>query len=336
MKGLKESLITVLVSSFVMSILVVLIQIFSGNRFVEDLLIFCMGICMVIASIPIVSITTMVSALIFSGISKCIEKIGNLIKKQKPLERFEKEKEPVHRPLVFKDTVILKDEVTLDKKRLAISNCLISYPPKFQKEFKPYSQELSYLQKTLTEKEFKFYLKDRGLSHLITDKISVTKKTDFKQIQSHKTNKKIISFELYVEYYLTPFKKWNNEISFNNKLKNICNSGIPNNKIENYIKEYLNFGDNYRNGFLNTLYWKTLAEANKIDANYKCRVCNGTINLCTHHRDSTYSRHGLEHIYWRDDLTCLCGRCHSNYHKPYQNINTTSINFNNVAYANGF
>lgn len=63
--------------------------------------------------------------------------------------------------------------------------------------------------------------------------------------------------------------------------------------------------------FLNTLYWKTIAEKKKY-RDKKCAVCNSTQNLNVHHR--TYEHHGYELRYMWKDLVCLCHECHEKYH----------------------
>ena len=50
----------------------------------------------------------------------------------------------------------------------------------------------------------------------------------------------------------------------------------------------------------------------KYKANYKCQLCNNNSLLNTHHKN--YNRHGLEHVYWKEDLICLCQNCHEKFH----------------------
>lgn len=61
--------------------------------------------------------------------------------------------------------------------------------------------------------------------------------------------------------------------------------------------------------YLNTPEWKQKSMGCKQRAGYRCAICNGTSNLQAHHR--TYVRAGNE---LPEDLTALCGRCHSIVH----------------------
>lgn len=63
--------------------------------------------------------------------------------------------------------------------------------------------------------------------------------------------------------------------------------------------------------FLNTRYWKIIADYEKFRANRKCQLCNSETNVNVHH--STYEHHGLE-IDYRNDLVILCNNCHEKFH----------------------
>jgi 5-methylcytosine-specific restriction endonuclease McrA len=64
--------------------------------------------------------------------------------------------------------------------------------------------------------------------------------------------------------------------------------------------------------YLKTDYWKAVAEEVKRLAGYRCQVCNSPNFLAAHHR--TYANRGKE-MDNLGDLTCLCGSCHSLFHK---------------------
>jgi len=89
-------------------------------------------------------------------------------------------------------------------------------------------------------------------------------------------------------------------------------------KLLNMILGYdINFNDYlghlcYKE-FLQTPYWKIISEWVKDKADYKCEICSSSVKLNAHHR--TYSRHCQEHIYWEDDILCLCQKCHELFHK---------------------
>jgi 5-methylcytosine-specific restriction endonuclease McrA len=55
--------------------------------------------------------------------------------------------------------------------------------------------------------------------------------------------------------------------------------------------------------------WRKRADECKRRAGYRCQLCNSPDRLEAHHR--TYERLGREEP---GDLTCLCHRCHQEYH----------------------
>ena len=63
--------------------------------------------------------------------------------------------------------------------------------------------------------------------------------------------------------------------------------------------------------FLSSPYWKVISAYKKLQAGYRCQLCNSSERLAVHHR--TYENHGyeIEHL---DDLVVLCERCHSKFH----------------------
>jgi hypothetical protein len=68
--------------------------------------------------------------------------------------------------------------------------------------------------------------------------------------------------------------------------------------------------------FLQTNYWKVVADFVKRKAGMRCQLCNlGGGSVHTHHR--TYRFHGREHEHV-EDLICLCANCHSRFHNKLE------------------
>lgn len=67
--------------------------------------------------------------------------------------------------------------------------------------------------------------------------------------------------------------------------------------------------------YLKTEYWKSVSDAVKKRAGYRCQLCNSQHDLCAHHR--TYDHRGDE-LNYLGDLTCLCRRCHEIFHGKVQ------------------
>lgn len=63
--------------------------------------------------------------------------------------------------------------------------------------------------------------------------------------------------------------------------------------------------------YLQTDYWKAVAQAVKKRAGYRCQICNSQHDLQAHHRCYDNRGRELQHL---DDLTCLCRRCHAIFH----------------------
>lgn len=61
--------------------------------------------------------------------------------------------------------------------------------------------------------------------------------------------------------------------------------------------------------YLKSPEWEQTREAVKERDGGRCRLCDATSALQVHHR--TYERRGVERL---DDLTLLCGDCHSAFH----------------------
>jgi len=104
----------------------------------------------------------------------------------------------------------------------------------------------------------------------------------------------------YWNVWKDPSKKWGLINVVDDKLYDL-------EKIASYIKSmsYLNF--------LNTPYWKTIAQHVKWQSGFTCVLCEAENKLAAHHK--TYEHHGMEHIYWKTDLLCICTNCHEQHHK---------------------
>lgn len=63
--------------------------------------------------------------------------------------------------------------------------------------------------------------------------------------------------------------------------------------------------------FLRTRYWNIVRSVKKEQAEFKCMICNSSVNLNVHHK--TYVNHGNE-IFHLDDLVVLCADCHAKFH----------------------
>jgi len=112
--------------------------------------------------------------------------------------------------------------------------------------------------------------------------------------------------KIYIEEILNPnvsYKKGTSNIA---KRREVFNYYIDKNIIQEYIQN-MSYKD-----FLQTIYWSVIASHVKYKSDYKCQLCDSKFLLNVHHK--TYDRHGLEHLYWRDDLICLCQDCHSKFH----------------------
>lgn len=110
----------------------------------------------------------------------------------------------------------------------------------------------------------------------------------------------------YIENYLDPIKTWKKGVPFSKKWDEITQNGVDRQAIAEYIKNM-----DYHE-FLQTPYWKTIADKKKYHDKYKCAVCNSSENINVHHR--TYEHHGEELRYMWKDLICLCHECHEKFH----------------------
>lgn len=86
---------------------------------------------------------------------------------------------------------------------------------------------------------------------------------------------------------------------------------------ENTMNYIVNTMEGGYSAFLNTIYWKTVAEEVKRRAGYRCQLCNSEDDLNVHHR--CYEHKGTE-ILHMGDLICLCHKCHEHHHKGYERM----------------
>jgi len=154
--------------------------------------------------------------------------------------------------------------------------------------------------------------KTKLFEHLQSEKSFECKECKEKEKQKNE-NKKVEVKNLflqrtmdYIELYLDPERSWREDIGVYDKMRYISDVSIENETIAEYINTL-----EYRE-FLNTPYWKAIAQRVKAKAKYKCELCSSNHMLVTHHK--TYERHGYEHLYWREDLICLCKKCHEKFH----------------------
>lgn len=115
--------------------------------------------------------------------------------------------------------------------------------------------------------------------------------------------------EYYINTYLDPNKEWCIGVSAKTKFKEAVSSQFVNwDNIAEAIKS-MSYQD-----FLQTPYWKAIAQKKKEQQHYKCQLCAGNKMLATHHK--TYEHHGHEHEYkvMENDLIVLCDSCHKKFH----------------------
>lgn len=110
----------------------------------------------------------------------------------------------------------------------------------------------------------------------------------------------------YIDQYLNPNHIWGAKVKLYQKWKEINQYGVDKDIVAKYIIKM-----SYKE-FLSTPYWNAVAFKVKADSHFKCKLCGSNSGLSTHH--STYEHHGYEHVYWKQDLICLCSGCHEKFH----------------------
>jgi len=109
-----------------------------------------------------------------------------------------------------------------------------------------------------------------------------------------------------IKHYLNPNNVWKTECTHKNRFHDITYYTVNDTIIKEYIRqmEY--------SLFLQTPYWKAIAQEVRIRAKFKCKQCENSENLAVHH--TTYENHGNEHNVGFFDLICLCDKCHKKAH----------------------
>lgn len=123
----------------------------------------------------------------------------------------------------------------------------------------------------------------------------------------------------YIKYFLDKNKIWKENIPIWKKEEIINQNNNDWETIAYYIKK-LDYYD-----FLKTPYWKAISIIKFKESNFKCQLCNGNLNLATHHK--TYEHHGYEHLYI-EDLIVLCKNCHEKFHDIERNEKLNKIRRN--------
>ncbi len=109
----------------------------------------------------------------------------------------------------------------------------------------------------------------------------------------------------FIELFLSPTSKWGIDAYkwYRSVMDNICN--CEEEDVSQAIRE-MNYKD-----FLQTPYWKAIAQQVRYKADYRCQICNADAELHIHHR--TYEIHGSEHRNL-SELICACSQCHQTHH----------------------
>ena len=105
-------------------------------------------------------------------------------------------------------------------------------------------------------------------------------------------------------------KEFRNEYVYSSKVLNF-EQMLKDYKAINYNIIAKELNEMEYDKFLNTSYWKTISSHIKKLANYKCKHCESTKNLVTHHW--TYRMRGYEILHLKD-LDCICQICHTKIH----------------------
>jgi len=110
----------------------------------------------------------------------------------------------------------------------------------------------------------------------------------------------------YIDNYVSPDRVWTEGTKLYEKWRTINQSNLDGDTIAHHIKS-MSYQD-----FLKTPYWGAIALKVKQAAQFKCKLCKSNKNIAAHH--SIYDHHGYEHLYWKEDLICLCSNCHEKFH----------------------
>lgn len=122
------------------------------------------------------------------------------------------------------------------------------------------------------------------------------------------SRKKLDNTLHYIDNYLNPNMSWSKDIKTYDRYTSIKTGFVNWDMICDHIKS-MNYKD-----FLNTPYWKAIANVKKHQVGYKCQMCGSNHKLVVHHRN--YDNHGKEHTFdvMKSDLIVLCNKCHKKFH----------------------
>ena len=170
--------------------------------------------------------------------------------------------------------------------------------------------------KTLTDDEAEcFYLlRDRKpipkwLYYVLLDKNSCVTSEELAALKKERPKQKVpkTTTENFIEHYLNPKSMYKATSPIADRMKQlVIDSSECDKKVIYAVIRMLPYGI-----FLQTPYWKVIAENQKRCAGKKCAICGSTKNLNLHH--TTYKNHGDE-ICHLDDLVTVCQSCHKDIH----------------------
>lgn len=116
----------------------------------------------------------------------------------------------------------------------------------------------------------------------------------------------------FIDTYCNPNCSWKDEVPLKDYFKSLQaadNYYVDDNKVKKYFNSI-----SYRD-FLQTPYWKAIAQQKKFKSKFMCELCGSHNTLNVHHK--TYIHHG-EEIRHLDDLIVLCSDCHAKFHNKLE------------------
>jgi hypothetical protein len=147
--------------------------------------------------------------------------------------------------------------------------------------------------------------KKRWRNEYICENCKIKNKENEKQKKIEYIKREEENTKNFIDVYLDKNKAWNKELKFYDRWNSIVHSFVDWEIIANYINT-IDYHD-----FLQTPYWKIIAEKKKRAAGFRCQLCNSSNNLSTHHR--TYSIKGRE-LQNLKELIVICDECHKKHH----------------------
>lgn len=221
--------------------------------------------------------------------------------------------------LINENDIITEDVIAiLNKKQSRFLKCFVPYKDKNLHLFKVELPCEKCGKLTLKEcsktklQEYCFGSKRRNRTQFICDKCQKEEdkgKEKQRAIDAAKREKaKEQALEDYISNFLNPEKSWGSGMKQDIKEYWLEHSYSVNNEdIRDYILS-MDYDD-----FLQTPYWKAIAEKIRKRAGYKCQICGEKKALSVHHR--SYENHGLEHTFeGQRDLIAICQDCHEKFH----------------------